>query len=196
MKRLYVVLILLLGLLAPVAPPCLANPPNEAINLNNAGVKALNNKNWQLAVDKFREAIKLDSTYGTPKDNLIIGQNWWGDALIKEHKPEEALKHFHQALYLKENWHAAENIADTIKAMGKNPRSFADRIALGDQAKSDGDLVGAAVEYDAAVRIKNEPGLHGKIADIYRQLGEPEKAAAEEIPSMIGRHGYDPILRR
>jgi len=182
-------LALLLALALSFCQPCsAANSIPEAINLNNEGVKALNEKNWLLAVNKLNAAIKLDADYELPKENLEIAHNMWGEALMKEKKHEEALKHFCQAFYLNDVWennsyfHASTlaHISESIKALGKDPRNFGDRIALADKAKSEGDLASAVVEYDAAVHIKDVPNLHKKIGDLYRQLEQPDKAAEEE----------------
>jgi tetratricopeptide (TPR) repeat protein len=178
-------LILILAALSSLRP-CLADS-NAVIDLNNTGVKALNDKKWQLAFDKLNEALKLDPGYYLAKDNLVIAHNLYGEELTTAHKPAEALKQFHEAVYLRNKWRRSteystpeQHIDDLIKAMGKNPRSFADRAALGDRAKSEGDLDGAAVEYDAAVHLKNDPEIHKKLGDIYRSLGETDKAAAED----------------
>jgi tetratricopeptide (TPR) repeat protein len=183
MKSLCIALVVLLVSLPSVSPPCLANTQSELINLNNDGVKALNEKKWQLGIDKFTEALSLDPTYELARDNLIIAHNNWGDELRKELKLGEALKQFHLAIYKRGHWSIGspeEHIAEVIRAMGKNPNSFADRVALGSHAKSEGDLIGAAVEYDAAVQLQNDPEIHKKLADVYRQLGKTQKAATED----------------
>jgi tetratricopeptide (TPR) repeat protein len=185
MNKLQTLLIVLLALLLSFCP-CSADQQTDVINLNNAGVKALNDGHWSLAIDKLTEALKLDPSYNLAKDNLVIVHNCYGEAQRKAHKPAEALKQFHEAAYrtlkwrMTQNYTTLEGIDDLIKAMGKNPRSFADRAALGDRAKSEGDLDGAAVEYDAAVHLKNDPEIHKKLGDIYRSLGDTDKAAAED----------------
>jgi hypothetical protein len=58
---------------------------------------------------------------------------------------------------------------------------------LGEQAKSEGDLPSAVVEYAAAVHFKDIPELHNQIAQLYRQLDQLDKAAAEEKLAGAGK---------
>jgi tetratricopeptide (TPR) repeat protein len=114
------------------------------ISLNDAGVEALKVNNYPLAFEKFREALKLDPDYQLARNNLAIAYNNYG---LKLHdNPKEALKQFHEALYLNHTNPMVANIDGIIKVMGKNPHSFEDRVILGDESKQSADYVGADVD--------------------------------------------------
>ncbi len=151
---------------------------NTVISLNNDGVKALNSGNFQLAIQKFEAALKIDPTYQLARDNLAIAHNNYG--LQLRNNPKEALKQFHMALYLnRNNATTLQNVEGIIRMMGKNPRSFKDRVQLGDDARLAGDFIGALIEYSEACKIQDDPALHVKMGDIYRVRDDNDKAINE-----------------
>jgi tetratricopeptide (TPR) repeat protein len=153
---------------------------SQAISLNNEGVKALNANKYQNAIRLLESALKQDSNYELARDNLALAHNNYGLQLRNE--PKQALKHFHQALYLNpKNPTTLQNIDGILRLMGRNPKSFEDRVDLGDQARLCGDFVGAIIEYKAATTIKDDATIHTKLADVYRVRGENDKAAQEDL---------------
>jgi tetratricopeptide (TPR) repeat protein len=151
---------------------------SQVIGLNNDGVKALNSGNFQLAVQKFKAALQLDPTYQLAKDNLAIAYNNYGLQLQKT--PKEALKQFHMALMLnRTNQTTLQNVEGIIRMMGKNPKSFADRVALGDEARLGADFDGAIIEYSEALKLKDDPKIHIKLGDVYRVRDRNDEAIAE-----------------
>ena len=107
------------------------------ISLNNDGVKALNSSNFQLAITKFEAALKIDPSYTLARQNLAIAHNNYG--LQLRNQPKEALKQFHMALYLdRSNATTWQNVNGIIGMLGKNPKDFKDRVALGDVHRQSG----------------------------------------------------------
>jgi len=150
------------------------------ISLNNDGVNALKSNNYALAIEKFKAALKLDPGYQLARDNLAIAHNNYG--LQLRNTPKEALKQFHEALYLnRSNPTTLQNVEGIIKIMGKDPHSFKDRVDLGDQARQppNPDFIGAIIEYSEALKIKDDPKVHTKLGDVYRVRDENDKAIAE-----------------
>jgi len=160
----------------PIMTPAVFAADNaRLVELNNEGVRALNNNNYQLAIQKFEEALKLDSNYAKAKENLAIAYNNYGLSL--QGNAKEAIKLFHKALYLSPgNSTSINNLDGIIGYLGKNPNSAKDRIALGDAARLAGDFQGAVVEYEAAGRIQADPKTFSKLGDVYRVLGDSDKS--------------------
>jgi tetratricopeptide (TPR) repeat protein len=151
---------------------------NQVINLNNEGVKALNTGNFPEAVKCFQKALSVDPNYQLARDNLAIAHNNYG--LQLKNNPKAALKEFHQALYLNPaNATTQGNVEGIIKMMGKNPRSFADRVALANDARHSGDFIGAIIEFLEALKIKDDPKIHMNLGEVYRVLDQNDKAINE-----------------
>ncbi|HEY9784708.1 MAG TPA: tetratricopeptide repeat protein [Candidatus Obscuribacterales bacterium] len=171
----------------PAVNPAWAVDPNVVIGLNNEGVKALNAGNFALAIQKFQEALKLDSTYKLAKDNLAIAHNNYGLQLARSN-PQEALKQFHQAYYLnRDNATTAQNVDGIIRMLGKDPHKFEDRVALGDTARKSGDFIGAIIEFSEAVKIKADAKVFTKLGDVYRVRDDlPNAIAAYQNAARAG----------
>ncbi len=161
---------------APVVPVFAAS--TQVVEFNNEGVKALNAGNFQLAITKFEAALRGDPGYGLAKENLAIAYNNYG--LQLQNNPKEAIKQFHKALFLNpNNATTVSNLDGIITLMRKNPRSFKDRVELGDQARLGGDFQGSVIEYREAIRIKDDAGIHLKLGDVFRVRDDIDKAIEE-----------------
>ena len=161
----------------PSLPAALA-ASTQVVELNNEGVKALNAGNFQLAITKFEQALKLDPSYQLAKENLAIAYNNYG--LQLQNNPKEAIKQFHKALYLNpNNATTLQNLEGIITLMRKNPKSFKDRVELADQARLAGDFQGAIIEYKEALRLKDDANIHMKLGDVFRVRDEVDKAIEE-----------------
>lgn len=152
---------------------------NAVIGLNNEGVKALNASNFALAIQKFEQALQMDKNYNLARENLAIAHNNYGLQLAKSN-PNEALKQFHQAYYLnKTNATTAQNVEGIIRMLGKDPRDWKTRVAMADQARKDGDFIGAIVEYAESLKLKDDPKIHVKLGDVYRVRDNVDDAIRE-----------------
>ncbi len=142
---------------------------SEVITLNNNGVKHLNRGDYPSAIKCFHDALELDSQYKLARDNLAITYNNY--ALSLRQSPTKSLAQFHSALYLNpSNPTTQQNLEAMIRIMHFNPQSFEDRIKLGDQAKTEGDFLGALVEYKTASELKPSPAITEKIVDALSRL--------------------------
>jgi TonB family protein len=150
----------------------------KAIQLNNDGVKALESSNFPFSVEKFRESLKANPTYRLARQNLAISFN--NEGLQSRRDAPKALRLFHMASFVdSDNLTTEQNMNGVIELLGKNPRSFEDRLALADDCVNKNELNGAVVEYRAALKLKDDATTHKKLADVYHRLNEKEKAAAE-----------------
>jgi tetratricopeptide (TPR) repeat protein len=139
-------------------------PDRDAlIALNNEAVKAINSTNYARAIELLERALEWSPQYKTALINLGIAYNNFGLSL--QNKPAEAIPYFHRAIYLDaSNETTQENLNGLIRKLGKDPDSFSDRVALGDEATSHGDTKGSIIEYQAALKLKEEPSVRAKLA--------------------------------
>jgi superkiller protein 3 len=152
-----------------------ADEPPAVIALNNEAVKALNSNNFPLAIQKFEAALKIDPRYELARKNLAIAHNNYG--LQNRNNPKVALSEFHKALFLDpSNATTLQNVNGIIVMMGKDPKSFADRKALGKEAQLSSDFIGAIIEYGEACKIKDDPKLHVEMGNIFRVRDDNDSA--------------------
>lgn len=155
----------------------------QAAVLNNDGVKALNSGNFQLAIAKFEEALKVEPGYKYAKENLAIAYNNYALKL----PPAQAIKYFHKAMALNpDNATTSQNLDQVVQALGKNPRSFKDRLDLGKSARLSGDFEGAIVEFQAALRAQNDPKVHVDLGDVFRIRDRVDEAINEYKAALAG----------
>lgn len=128
----------------------------KVVALNEAGLSAVEEKDFNAAIKKFKAALDLDPHYEPAKKNLIAAYNAFG--LSKKGQPKAAIVQFHHALSIdKSDPVTQKNIDSLIKSMGLNPRSAETRIKLADDAQSSGDQEGVGLEMEAADYLKGHP---------------------------------------
>lgn len=153
---------------------------DDAVALNDAGVRALEKQDFKSAIAKLEAAVKQCPSYKTAVENLGIAYNNFGMQL--QSKPFESLKQFHKALYLDpRNETTYGNLEAMIKLMHRNPEQASDRVALGDKATAAGDWCGAVVEYVMALRLKPDEHVSGKLKSARRRLALSDSAGT--LPS-------------
>lgn len=145
-------------------------PDRDAlIALNNEAVKAINTTNYARAIELLEKALDWSPHYKTALVNLGIAYNNFGLSL--QNKPAEAIPYFHRALYLDaSNETTQENLNGLIRKLGKDPDSFSDRVALGDEATNHGDTKGSIIEYEAALKLKDEPEVRAKLNEALKKV--------------------------
>ncbi len=137
------------------------------INLNNEGVKLINQNQFLPAIKKLEEALAINPNYQKAKVNLAIAYNNYGLTLTKD--PKTALKQFEQAAYLAPNVsQTVSNLNGIISNLGLNPNSFKDRVKLASDDRLQGNFSGAIVEYLAAINIHDDRDVRIKLGDVYR----------------------------
>jgi Flp pilus assembly secretin CpaC len=150
--------------------------------LSNEAVKAIADCKYELAITKLVRALYVDFSNQTASENLAVAYNNYGQSL--RNTPGKAIEQFHQAIYVNPNDPTAlENLEEIIRIMGKDPRNFQDRIALGDEASLSGDLTGAVIEYEFALQIKEDIRQRAKLGEVYKKLGEAQGKQSAHVIS-------------
>lgn len=173
--------------------------PLQAIDLNNAAVAAINAGKFQQAIDKLLAALKLDPSYTLARKNLGIAYNNYALCLAKSDL-KHAIRLFHLALYVDPNESTKANLNERIKRLHKDPKSYSARVQLAEQARSEGDMAGAIVEYREALAIKESQETRKKLNALPRPSNLPEMNAVKTSSSasngvMRAAHDYRAYLQ-
>ncbi len=146
----------------------------NAIRLNNEGVKALNSGQYQLAVEKFKEGLEADGSYDLVRENLAIAHNNFG--LQLQNMPIEASLQMREALfYSPHNKTTQGNYRTILQLCGRNPKSFKERVELGDKALEEKNYHAAFADYLGALEITDDPSLHGKLIAVFKMLSPEDQ---------------------
>ncbi len=147
---------------------------SDCVELNNRGVAELNRNHFDESINLFLKVRTLDPNYELGRQNLVVAYTYKGNSLSDA--PWKALKYFHLALFvatnkgggLKNFRHYNDDpeklLNATIRKLNKNPKSFSDRVALGDQLLKENDLEGAVIEYEAALLLKSDKDVAKRLA--------------------------------
>ncbi|MBX3148909.1 tetratricopeptide repeat protein [Candidatus Obscuribacterales bacterium] len=165
-------------------PLAYSQSDSMVVELNNEGVRALSAQNFSLAISKLEESLKRDPSYGRARENLAIAYNNFGLGLAAKREFSEAIKYFHKAVYIDSNNSTSkQNLSLIVQNLGRSPNNFQDRVALGDEARKQirtpQDWAGPIVEYQAALAIKDDPGVREKLGDVYRIIDKVDSAITE-----------------
>lgn len=140
---------------------------NETIGLNNEGVKALNVDNYELALQKFLDALKSDINYELARENLAIVYA----KLASRANDVEALSLLHKALLLNSrNSIRLDQINKLISKQGKDPNAFVERMELAAKLMNQNDLVGAFVELLEAEKLDRTKNLRPELVSVAKKM--------------------------
>lgn len=143
---------------------------DQAMQLNNEGVTALFQNDFDTAIKKLQQALSIDNHLDLAVRNLAIAYNRKG-AREQIDKPERALTYFRYALYVDPaNQIAKQNIDGVMRVLGMNAHSFEDHIKLAQKALAQADLRGAVVEYKLALAIKRDERIQKSLALLERKI--------------------------
>lgn len=160
----------------------------RVVLLNNNAVVAIADNNYETAIKKLEEALKIDPTYQQARTNLAIAYNNYG--LQLKDRPDDAIKVFHKAFALDpQNEKTRVNLDTIIQYMGKNPKVFKDRLDLGNKALNQGDRLGARIEYEAALAIKPDPITQQKLYAIINGASVQQVNASGQNNQSNQAHG-------
>jgi TonB family protein len=171
--RCCVLFLALLATLIECGRPAVATI-DEAVKLNNQGVHAINDDDFELAAEKFKKALRSAPDYMLARNNLEIAYNNAGLKYSRT-SPERSLKYFHQAILVNPfDKSPRQNLDEMLIKLGREPNSFDDRVMLGSQAEAEGDYKSAVVEYWFALRYQKDEVLARKLEVLCRNIRKDE----------------------
>ncbi|MBX9573931.1 MAG: tetratricopeptide repeat protein, partial [Candidatus Obscuribacterales bacterium] len=136
-------------------------PINEAAELNNQGVSALRSGKYRLAAEKFLAALRIAPDYHLARKNL--GAAYSNLGVYSTTDSDDSLCLLHLSTFLDPSGLGPANLDCVVSSLGKNPRSYEDRLSIGDNALAKGDRIGAIVEYSEALKIRDDAELKKKL---------------------------------
>ena len=102
-----------------LAPPSWAQPTRkEAVNLRDhiyKGNSLLQHRDYEGAIAEYEQAMQIDATNNTARDNIVLTHNNWGIDLFRQKKYEEAREQWEMALKLNPYDRNAKNNLGVLK---------------------------------------------------------------------------------
>ena len=170
---------------------CLAQQgsPNAAVvELVNKGIEFHRNKDFESALRTFQEALSLEPTNKTIKDNISIAHNNYGKYLAERTDTNKAIKEFRLALfYNTENMTASSNLESVLLQQGYKTKDPVVRKEMGDKLRQEAEFECALSEYRIAKSLSTKPNPDILIAagDIHYILYLREGQKSDDIKQAL-----------
>jgi TonB family protein len=162
---------------------CKTEPSSQATTLCREGISSVNRGNFEVGIKQFEDALNIRPEYGTAVGYLSYAHNREGARL--DSNPVAGLREFCTALFYDDkNQKALGNSKLMIRLLGKNPDNADDRLKLAEEAILEKDYIGAVIELESALALKEDP-------DIRKKLNDASKLAGPR-PTII----HDPDLKK
>jgi len=144
---------------------------NKAVQLGQAG-------KFEEAIAAHEEAIQLDPENKQFRINLSAAYCAYGQKLLAKNEFALAAHFFRRSIAAaSDNALAGRCLIEALKKAGINPNSADDRLTLGDDLLSAGDIAGAGIEYQAAEQLEESARTFVKMGDYVYRLGQIDMAA-------------------
>jgi len=145
-----------------------------AVASNDSGVRALEKGDYQTAVQNLKLAIAGMPGHKRFQQNLATAYNNWGLSLKND--PNAAIAQFHMAYFIDPTRPVVkDNLDGIIRRLHKDPQSFSDRVELAQVAKKSGDTIGAIVEYNAALAVRDDATVSNELKSLQSALTPEQK---------------------
>lgn len=130
--------------------------------LVQAGTAAAISGDYNKAIEKLSLALEMNPQIDLARKNLAVAAN--NLAIAPGISAERKLALLYLALYWQvDNQAARDNLNNELNFQGRDPRSFAVRVALAHQCLSKSDPIGATVEYREALSIKEDKAIRSQL---------------------------------
>lgn len=166
---------------------------SQLAHLNNLAASAINNKQFDKAIDILERLVKASPDYAHARDNLVIAHNNLG-LLQAARKPEQAVNEFRAALFIDSSKTATrKNLNAVLSELGKEPNNHLERRKLAETLMVRGDWQGAYVEITEALRLNNNRESRLLLAKVISVMeGAPSSAPSTVAPVMVSTRAAKP----
>jgi tetratricopeptide (TPR) repeat protein len=140
------------------------------------GLIATNNGAWSLGIADLSRAML---TYPLCLDSKTSLSHAYNSKAVAEGRQNEKdnMHDLHCAYCIDQSGTAVEgNIFHRMKQMNMDPTSFASRSTYADALAKDGDVIGAIVEYRAALKLRQDSSTMDKLAAMAAKLKADDSA--------------------
>jgi serine/threonine protein kinase len=146
----------------PVPPQASATAPLSAATLTDAGFELTKTGNWERAIELYREALKMDGSYGRAFSNL-------GYALNRLGNYEEAIRVLSDGIKVTKDANILHRLHDARGFARSNLKKFAEAID----------------DFSRALELNDRnPRVYYHRAESAAQLGEVEKAYSDVFAAL------------
>ncbi|MBI5171304.1 MAG: tetratricopeptide repeat protein [Candidatus Melainabacteria bacterium] len=164
---------------------------SQLAHLNNLAASAINNKQFDKAIDILERLVKASPDYAHARDNLVIAHNNLGLQQAAR-KPEQAVNEFRAALFIDSSKMATrKNLNAVLSELGKEPNNHQDRRKLAETLMDRGDWQGAYVEITEALRLNNNRESRLLLAKVITAM-ESAPTPAAVAPVMVSTRAAKP----
>ena len=159
-----------------------ADERQEALKIRDKGIEKSVNQDYVGATKFFEEAFKKGAM-----DDLTIrhlGNTYAGSAFEAKNPMAKVALFEKSLLYTNCDSHRLsrwKNLNEAMKAAGLDPLSYEDRLKLGKVAEQRGDLESAALEFHAALALKQEDGAKTALIQVQKQLSDQRHKKKERV---------------
>jgi len=168
-----------------------------AIDANNKAIALGKQGKLPEAIAEHELSLKYDPSNKQFRINLSAAQTLYGQKLMAQKDYAGASNMFRKALVsMPDNGQAGKYLAEAIQRMGLDPGLSDNRLGIGDQLAAAGDIAGANVEYQQAMRLDPSARTYTKMGDMSTRYGQAANAVNWYRQAIVKDADYGPAHRQ
>jgi len=168
-----------------------------AIEANNKAVALGRSGHLSEAIAQHELACKYDPGNKQFKINLSAAEVLYGQKLLAQKDYAGAANMFRKALaVVPDNGQAGKYLSEAVQRMGLDPSLSDNRLGIGDELAASGDIAGANVEYQQAMRLDPSARTYTKMGDMAMRYGQIPNAASWYRQAVVKDPEYGPAHRQ
>ncbi len=168
-----------------------------SIDANNKAIALGKQGKLPEAIAEHELSLKYDPTNKQFRINLSAAQTLYGQKLMAQKDYAGSSNMFRKALVsMPDNGQAGKYLAEAIQRMGLDPAMSDNRLGIGDQLAAAGDIAGANVEYQQAMRLDPSARTYTKMGDMSTRYGQAANAVNWYRQAIVKDPDYGPAHRQ